>query len=73
MQLKHKDFFSILGQWIFFGSIIGIVVGTTTNFLLETNDYLGDDIRAKRDWLVFLLPFGGIIIGYIYMNYGIYF
>ncbi|MGX9292013.1 voltage-gated chloride channel family protein [Bacillus sp. A015] len=70
MQLKYKDFFSILGQWIFFGSIIGIVVGTTTNFLLETNDYLGDDIRAKRDWLIFLLPFGGIIIGYIYMKYG---
>ncbi|KAA6449885.1 voltage-gated chloride channel family protein [Bacillus atrophaeus] len=70
MQLKYKNFFSILGQWIFFGSIIGIVVGSTTNFLLETNDYLGDDIRAKRDWLIFLLPFGGIIIGYIYMKYG---
>ncbi|MBR0622638.1 voltage-gated chloride channel family protein [Bacillus pumilus] len=70
MLLKYKDFFSILGQWIFFGSIIGIVIGTTTNFLLETNDYLGDDIRAKRDWLIFLLPFGGIIIGYIYMKYG---
>ncbi|MDQ0297667.1 H+/Cl- antiporter ClcA [Salibacterium salarium] len=70
MQLKYKNFFSILGQWIFFGSIIGVVVGSTTNFLLETNDYLGDVIRAKRDWLIFLLPFGGIIIGYIYMNYG---
>ncbi|WP_283246498.1 chloride channel protein [Bacillus atrophaeus] len=70
MQLKYKNFFSILGQWIFFGSIIGIVVGSTTNFLLETNDYLGDDIRAKRDWLISLLPFGGIIIGYIYMKYG---
>ncbi|RSL34069.1 voltage-gated chloride channel protein [Salibacterium salarium] len=70
MLLKYKNFFSILGQWIFFGSIVGIVVGSTTNFLLETNDYLGDDIRSKRDWLIFLLPFGGIIIGYIYMNYG---
>ncbi|SDK27049.1 H+/Cl-antiporter ClcA [Sediminibacillus albus] len=27
-------------------------------------------MRLKRDWLIFLLPFGGIIIGYIYMNYG---
>ncbi|WP_394138864.1 voltage-gated chloride channel family protein [Cytobacillus oceanisediminis] len=70
MQLKYKNFFSILGQWIFFGSIIGIIVGSTTNFLLETNDYLGDNIRAKRDWLIFLLPFGGILIGYIYMKYG---
>ncbi|MEC5423876.1 voltage-gated chloride channel family protein [Virgibacillus sp. C22-A2] len=70
MLLKYKNFFSVLGQWIIFGSIIGIVVGSTTNFLLETNDYLGDDIRSKRDWLIFLLPLGGIIIGYIYMNYG---
>jgi H+/Cl- antiporter ClcA len=70
MSVKYKNFFSVLGQWIFFGSIIGLIVGSTTTFLLETNDYLGDDIRAKRDWLIFFLPFGGIIIGYIYMNYG---
>ncbi|MFC3015822.1 chloride channel protein [Virgibacillus litoralis] len=70
MLLKYKYFFSVLCQWIIFGSIIGIVVGSTTYFLLEINDYLGDDIRLKRDWLIFLLPFGGIIIGYIYMNYG---
>ncbi|MGP4059586.1 voltage-gated chloride channel family protein [Halobacillus sp. H74] len=70
MPLKYKSFFSVLGQWIFFGSIIGIIVGSATTFLLETNDYLGDDLRLKRDWLIFLLPFGGMIIGYIYMNYG---
>lgn len=70
MLLKYKNFFSVLVLWIFFGSIIGIVVGSTTFFLLEINDFLGDDIREKRDWLIFLLPFGGIIIGYIYMKYG---
>lgn len=70
MLLKYKNFFSVLVLWIILGSIIGIVVGSTTNFLLETNDFLGDDIRSKRDWLIFFLPFGGIIIGYIYMNYG---
>ncbi|MGM0830870.1 MAG: voltage-gated chloride channel family protein [Bacillota bacterium] len=70
MLLNNKNFFLILGQWVLFGSIIGIVVGSTTYFLLETNDYLGDDIRSKRDWLIFLLPLGGILIGYIYMNYG---
>lgn len=70
MLLKYKNFFSVMFLWIFFGSIIGIVVGSTTFFLLEINDYLGEDIRLKRDWLIFLLPFGGIIIGYIYMKYG---
>ncbi|WP_245680493.1 chloride channel protein [Bacillus marinisedimentorum] len=70
MLLTYKNFFSTLGQWVFFGSIIGLIVGSTTTFLLEINDYLGDDIRLKRDWLIFFLPFGGIVIGYIYMNYG---
>ncbi|RCW63931.1 voltage-gated chloride channel family protein [Saliterribacillus persicus] len=70
MLRKYKNFFSVLIQWIVFGSIIGIIVGSTTTFLLETNDYLGDEIREKRDWLIFLLPFGGVLIGYIYMNYG---
>ncbi|MBY4605261.1 chloride channel protein [Bacillus sp. SPARC3] len=67
--LKYKNFFSILVRWIIFGSIIGIIVSSTTTFLLETNDYLGD-VREKRDWLIFLLPLGGVILGYIYMNYG---
>jgi H+/Cl- antiporter ClcA len=68
-MLKYKNFFSVLGQWIFFGTIIGIIVGSTTAFLLETNDYLGE-VREKSGWLIFLLPLGGIVIGYIYMNYG---
>ncbi|PAO70328.1 chloride channel protein [Bacillus sp. X2(2017)] len=67
--LKYKNFFSTLVRWIIFGSLIGIIVGSTTTFLLETNDYLGE-VRKKRDWLIFLLPLGGLILGYIYMNYG---
>lgn len=67
--LKYKIFFSLLSQWVFFGGIIGIIVGSTTAFLLETNDFLGE-VREKSGWLIFLLPIGGIVIGYIYMNYG---
>ncbi|TXC89559.1 voltage-gated chloride channel protein [Metabacillus litoralis] len=69
IKLKYKNFFFLLIQWIFFGGIIGTVVGTLTTFLLETNDYIGE-VREKRDWLIFLLPIGGILIGYIYTNYG---
>ncbi|MBA2176089.1 chloride channel protein [Halobacillus locisalis] len=70
MLLKYKNFFSILGLWIFFGSIIGFIVGSATTFLLEVNDFLGDEVRLKRDWLIYFLPLGGALIGYVYMNYG---
>ncbi|MBT2639892.1 chloride channel protein [Bacillus sp. ISL-39] len=66
---KYKKFFGILSQWIFFGALIGLVVGSATTFLLETNDYLGT-VREKNGWLIALLPIGGIIIGYIYMKFG---
>ncbi|MBE4907841.1 chloride channel protein [Bacillus luteolus] len=66
---KYRNFFLLLSQWIILGSIIGVVVGSTIHFLLEINDYLGE-VRMKRDWLIFLLPLGGLILGYIYMNYG---
>lgn len=69
MLQKYKRVFSLLSQWVFFGAIIGLVVGSATTFLVEANDYLGD-VREKSGWLIFLLPLGGIIIGYLYMNYG---
>ncbi len=69
MLLKYKNFIANLVQWSLFGSIVGLLVGSTTAFLLKTNDYLGD-VRLQSDWLIYLLPFGGIIIGYLYMNYG---
>ncbi|MBP2006734.1 H+/Cl- antiporter ClcA, partial [Halobacillus andaensis] len=67
--LKYKNFFTVLGKWIFFGSLIGMVVGSATAFLLETNDFLGE-VREESGWLILFLPLGGIVVGYIYMNYG---
>ncbi|MDL4843191.1 chloride channel protein [Aquibacillus rhizosphaerae] len=67
---KYTNLFLTLIQWILFGSIIGGVVGSTTALLLEANDYLGELREKDSQWLVFLLPLGGILIGYIYMNYG---
>lgn len=68
-KLKFKTFILTFSKWIFFGSIIAIIIGSTTAFLLNTNDYLGE-VREGNSWLIFLLPLGGLIIGYIYMNYG---
>lgn len=52
------------------GVLIGLIVGSTTAFLLKINDFLGDDIREKNDWLIYFLPLAGIVLGYIFMRVG---
>jgi H+/Cl- antiporter ClcA len=66
---KYIQFASILGKWIFWGSIIGVVVGSTSALLLNVNDFL-TDVRRNSYILPFFLPFGGIVIGYLYQYHG---
>ncbi|WP_084146646.1 voltage-gated chloride channel family protein [Paenibacillus wynnii] len=66
---KYIHVVMLLGKWILLGGLIGVVVGTTTAFLLETNDYLGK-VREGNGWLIGLLPLGGIALGYMYMKFG---
>lgn len=65
----YKNFIITILKWIFWGIVIGAIVGSLTTFLLKFNDYLGD-IRTKNSWLIFFLPLAGIVVGYIYMYYG---
>ncbi|WP_096153995.1 voltage-gated chloride channel family protein [Bacillus sp. FJAT-45066] len=67
---KYKLFLFTIIRWIIFALIIGIIIGSTTAFLLKTNDFLGDGIRKNNPWLIYFLPLGGILIGFMYMNYG---
>ncbi|WP_249870016.1 voltage-gated chloride channel family protein [Oceanobacillus saliphilus] len=69
-ESKYRNLFLILSKWVFLGAIIGVIIGSTTAFLLNTNDFLGNT-REDNSWLIFFLPLGGLVIGYIYMNFGI--
>ncbi|MCC5911061.1 MAG: voltage-gated chloride channel family protein [Clostridiaceae bacterium] len=69
VRARHMTFISTLTKWIFWGSIIGIIVGTTSALLINLNDFL-TEVRQGNPVLLFFLPLGGILIGYIYMYYG---
>lgn len=69
MLASYKVFSLTVLKWISLSLLIGIVVGTTTSFLLTTNDFLGTK-RENHSWLIYFLPIGGLLIGYLYMNYG---
>ncbi|TCT12971.1 H+/Cl- antiporter ClcA [Natranaerovirga pectinivora] len=66
---KYRTFIFTLSKWILWGAIIGIVVGTTSALLIGVNDYV-TEVRQENSWLVFLLPLGGVIIGYLYKYHG---
>lgn len=66
---RHKTFITTMTKWILWGSIIGIVVGSTSALLINTNDFL-TEIRQQNPFLILFLPIGGIVIGYVYMFYG---
>ena len=63
---KHLlDNIVIFLKWVAIGILMGIVVGAVgTSFykLLE----LAGDLRKQHDWLLYLLPVGGIIIVCLY-------
>ncbi|MCK0472809.1 voltage-gated chloride channel family protein [Halalkalibacter sp. APA_J-10(15)] len=65
----YKNLFLTLFKWIFFGVIIGLIIGSTTALLLHTNDFLGET-RKDNSWLILCLPIAGLVLGYIYMNLG---
>ncbi|MDV2883647.1 voltage-gated chloride channel family protein [Alkalihalophilus pseudofirmus] len=64
-----KTFILTFSKWVMWGALIGAAVGSTTAFLLTTNDFLGNT-RENHSWLIYFLPLAGILLGYIYMKYG---
>ncbi len=68
-KFKYLTFFLTLIKWVFWGSVVGIAVGSTSALLLNINDFL-TDVREENPFTLFLLPLGGIIIGYMYQYHG---
>lgn len=66
---KYINFTITLIKWILWGSIIGIVIGSASALLLNLNDFL-TKTREHNGYLLFLLPFGGAFIGYMYQYHG---
>jgi H+/Cl- antiporter ClcA len=65
---KYVTFFSLLGKWMLWGGIIGVAAGSMSSLLLNVNDFL-TTVREANPWLLFLLPFGGLVIGFLYMRF----
>jgi H+/Cl- antiporter ClcA len=55
--------------WIIIGGLVGILTGIAGALFLKSLE-LATDLRNKHTWLLFLLPFGGAFVSYLYSKYG---
>ncbi|NDO45904.1 chloride channel protein [Clostridium sp. MD294] len=65
MWKKAYEQFRIFGEWVFFGCVVGIIVGIV-GVLFHFGIELATEYRIAHPWVLFLLPFGGLAIVYFY-------
>lgn len=58
-----------LAKWLFFASIIGALAGSASAFFLVALEW-ATNYRESHQWLIALLPFAGLLIGWVYYQYG---
>ena len=56
-------------KWVLLGTIVGILTGSVASLFLKSLD-LATNLRLQNAWLLFLLPFGGAFVSFIYLKYG---
>jgi H+/Cl- antiporter ClcA len=62
---KIKQIMLITLKWVFICCLIGIFSGTASAFFLVALEYVSQ-IRIQNNWIIWLLPFGGLLVGYLY-------
>lgn len=63
------SFFTLILKWLVICLVVGILAGASSSLFLYTLQWV-TDYRSSHLWLVFLLPIGGLLIGYLYHYYG---
>lgn len=69
VRVNYFNLFLILAKWLLWGSIIGLLAGSTSAILIAGNDFL-TKVRFANPFLIYFLPLGGLLIGYLYQHYG---
>ncbi|PKB15621.1 voltage-gated chloride channel family protein [Flavobacterium sp. 5] len=62
---KIKQLMLITLKWFFICCLIGIFSGSASALFLVSLEFV-TQIRIHNTWIIWLLPFGGLLIGYIY-------
>ena len=66
---KLKEILLNTFKWILICFLIGILSGSASAFFLVSLEWV-TQFRIHHDWIIWLLPFGGLIIGLSYYYWG---
>ena len=66
---KIKKIIAASFKWIFICALIGILSGSASAFLLVALEWAAQ-CRSENNWIIWLLPIGGLLIGLGYHYYG---
>lgn len=59
--MKIKNYFLLTIKWLFIAIINGIICGVIGTLFSKTAAFV-THIRIENDWLIYLLPFGGLLV-----------
>jgi len=66
---KPKEIFLTAFKWILICVLIGIFSGSASAFFLVSLEFV-TQFRIHHDWIIWFLPFGGLIVGLSYYYWG---
>lgn len=69
-KFPHIWFSGSIMKWIMLGGAVGVLSGSASALFLYSLEWV-TEVRLEHAWLLFLLPFGGVLVSYLYMKYGL--
>lgn len=66
---KLKGIFLTAFKWILICVLIGVFSGSASAFFLVSLEFV-TQFRIHHDWIIWLLPFGGLLVGLSYYYWG---
>jgi len=66
---KLKEIFLTTFKWILICVLIGVFSGSASAFFLVSLEFV-TQFRIHHDWIIWFLPFGGLLVGLTYYYWG---
>lgn len=68
-DLDRRNTFNLVIKWTFLAVLIGISAGIASSLFLYSLEIV-TSARIQFNWLIFLLPIGGLLTGFLYIYFG---